>query len=105
MKKPILYSRLKFFIKPHPELHPAGEKVFVPRDNLVIRFWFEGNLQVEGDENNLQINLNDDQLLVLALSGKGVNRIFRIPWQRLVSVELIQKDSLNKEFFQKIFLN
>ena len=105
MKRPILLSRLKYFIDPHPRLFPAGEKVYLPKNKLTIRFWCEGSLRVEGNKHTLQINLNDSELLVLAVTTKEGSSVFRIPWTRVVAIELKDTGSASKRDFGRIFLN
>jgi hypothetical protein len=101
----VLLRHLKYFIKPHPEFGLGEDKIFVPNPGLTIRFWFEGNLQVGGDENSLMINLNEPQLLVLAVTEGGKDRIFRVPWARMVSLELCREVGTGQERLAKIFTN
>jgi hypothetical protein len=95
----------QFFLQPHPELHPAGEKVYVPKDKLTIRLWFEGGLQVAGDTSNLELNFNSDEYLVLAVRTDSRSRIFRVPWERLVSLELELDAGDNPNGYRSFFFN
>jgi hypothetical protein len=56
-----------YFLQPHPELFPAGEKVYIPNNGLTVTLWFDGGLRVSGDAHTLQLNFNTDEYLVLAL--------------------------------------
>ncbi|MGL4421878.1 MAG: hypothetical protein ACRCZF_14515 [Gemmataceae bacterium] len=94
----------QYFLQPHPELFPAGEKVYCPKDDLTITLWFDGGLQVSGGARSLQLNFNTDEYLVLALREGTRDRIFRVPWDRLVSFEIaIERGSA--EMPRQFFLN
>jgi hypothetical protein len=93
-----------FFLEPHPELFPAGEKVYIPRDGLTVTLWFDGGLRVTGDAATLQLNFNTDEYLVVALQDGSRERIFRVPWQRLVSFEL-SRERNGEEASRDLFLN
>lgn len=85
----ILKEKLKYFIEPHPEFIGTEEKIYTPKKGINIKFWFEGDLQIEGFHINLEINYNDPDLLVLALRGKDEERIIRVSFERLIAFELI----------------
>jgi hypothetical protein len=95
----------QFFLQPHFELFPAGEKVYVPKDDLEVRLWFEGGLQVFGDAHTLELNFNSDEYLVVALREGSKDRIFRVPWDRLVSFEITRDRQGDGAAHREIFLN
>jgi hypothetical protein len=78
----------QFFLQPHPELFPAGEKVYVPKDEIKVTLWFDGGLQLSGDARSLELNFNTEEYLVVAVRDGTKDRIFRVPWDRLVSFEI-----------------
>ena len=90
-------TTIRFFLQEHPELFPAGEKVYLPKDELTVTLWFEGGLRVSGDASSLQLNYNSDDLLVLALLEGSKHRIFRVPWNRLVSFEIAVDASADRK--------
>ncbi len=94
----------KSFLQPHPELFPSGEKVYTPRDDLIVTLWFDGGLRVSGDARSLQLNFNTDEYLVLSLQEGTRDRIFRVPWDRLVSFELASECG-SGETPRQLFLN
>jgi hypothetical protein len=98
--------KLQFFLEPEPTLHPAGEDVYIPREKLKVAFWFEGGLKVSGGPRDLQVNFNDPQILTLSLQTKRTNRIFRVPYSRIVCFELVHsEEDDNTEFSRRLFLN
>lgn len=80
-----ILEKLKAFIRPHPVLHPEAGDVFTPSGDTAIRFFFEGGFTVEGGAPELEINLNDKRLLILAI-GQSVYRFKR---SALVGFELV----------------
>jgi hypothetical protein len=88
-----------------PELFPAGEKVYVPKDDLAITLWFEGGLQVSGDARTLQLNFNSKDYLVVALREANRDRIFRVPWDRLVCFEIATDRNPDGSVRRELFLN
>jgi len=95
----------QYFLQPHPELFPAGEKVYVPKGNLHVTLWFEGDLQVSGNSQSLQLNFNTDEYLVLALHEGTTERSFRVPWERLVSFEIALERKSGDDSSRDLFLN
>ncbi len=95
----------QFFLQPHPELFPTGEKVYIPKEHLVITLWFEGGLQVSGDVHTLQLNFNTNEYLVVALREGNRERIFRVPWERLVSFEIATDRDPDGGWHRELFLN
>jgi hypothetical protein len=81
-------QELKWFLVKHPFFEKNPEKIYTPKKGLSIRFWIEGNLQIEGVFENLEINYNNSKLLVLATRGNEGDRIFRVQWNRIVAFEL-----------------
>lgn len=99
MEQEFWKNELKFFVVKHPFFvgGDSEENIYTPRENLKIRFWFEGNLQIEGSYNELEINYNSPDLLVLAKRNVEVDNIFRVPWSRLISFELIIGNEANQK--------
>lgn len=95
----------KFFLQPHPELHPAGEEVYIPRRDLVVTLWFEGGMKVSGDVKSLQLNFNSADYLVLCHIDKRMEHIFRVPWKRLVSFEIAIDRGSDSTLSRRFFLN
>jgi hypothetical protein len=98
-------AECQFFLQPHPDLFPAGEKVYVPRDGLTITLWFEGGLQVSGDERALQLNFNSEEYLVVARRDASRDHIFRVTWDRLVSFEIATDRNPDGSVRREYFLN
>lgn len=46
-----------------------------------------------GDSKSLEVNYNNPDLLIIELKSDGTDRIYRIPWDRLVCFELIRSYS------------
>lgn len=87
-------QQLKLFLVKHPFFEKTTEKIYTPKKGLSIRFWFEGNLQIEGIFENLEINYNSSQLLILATRENEGDRILRVQWSRIVAFELFaEKDA------------
>lgn len=105
--KAFWWRELKFFITPHPELHPEAGEIYVPRDHLKIAFYVDGMPKIVGDARTLQINFNGPEFLVLAIESRGSDRVFRILWQRLVGFELIRGSDIEMppEVRKRFFLN
>jgi hypothetical protein len=103
--KAFWWRELKFFVKPHPELHPGAGEIYIPRDRLKIAFYADAIPKIVGNARTLQINFNDRDFVVLAIESRSVSRVYRILWQRLVGFELISgpdiemPPELNKRFF------
>ena len=93
-----------FFLNPDIEEHEE-EDIFTPREGLKIRFWFEGNIQIEGEFETLEINFNSYDILVLSKRGDGLDNIFRIPWKRLISFELIIGDEASQKLKDLVRMN
>jgi hypothetical protein len=51
-------SQIKWFIEKHPFFTDTTEKIYTPKKGLFIRFWIEGNLQIEGKHEQIHINYN-----------------------------------------------
>lgn len=99
-------DKLQFFIVEHPRFAGSDENIFTPKEGLKIRFWFEGNLQVEGEYETIQINYNSSDILVLSKGESDESRnIFRVPWKRLVSFELIIGDESSQDLKDLIRMN
>jgi hypothetical protein len=98
-------TTIRFFLDEHPKLFPAGEKVYVPKTGLTVSLWFDGGLCVSGDANSLELNYNSPDLLVLSLTDAKQHRIFRVPWNRLVSFELAFDRRTSDEVSRRYFLN
>ena len=100
-------NKLKFFIVPHPKFEQTDEEIFTPIKGLKIRFWIEGNLQVEGIYENLQINYNSIDCLVLSLNDSESNQAntFRIPWKRIILFELVTNENTDEELLKLISFN
>lgn len=106
MAKKFWKSKLRWFIVSHPRFEGTEEKIFTPREGLKIRFWFEGNLQIDGEYKTLEINYNSPDLLVLSKGDSDeLRNIYRIPWKRLVSFELITGDESHQALQHLIRLN
>ena len=107
MEQEFWKKELKYFLVGHPFFKESDseEEMFTPRDGLKIRFWFEGNLQIEGEFNKLEINYNSPDLLILAKRSEGVQNIFRIPWNRLISFELIIGDEASQKLKELVKFN
>jgi hypothetical protein len=86
-------QKISYFLEEHPFFKETEENILTPRQGIKIRFWFEGNLQVEGQYDELQINFNDSDLLILA----NDTNIYRILWSRLVCFEIIKGKETNAE--------
>jgi hypothetical protein len=86
-------QKISYFIERHPIFMDTEEEIFTPRQDIKVRFWFDGNLQVEGLYNKLEINYNDSDLLILATEYS----IYRIPWNRLIGFEIIIDKNASKE--------
>ena len=56
-----------------------------------VSFWCEGGLKVTGNQKTLSVNFRDPDMLVLITMKGSTLRIYRIPYARLVSFELIHK--------------
>jgi hypothetical protein len=98
-KLEFLKNKLKYFVVVHPTFEGSEEDIFTPKKRLKIRFWIEGNLQIEGTYNNLELNFNSDDCLILALRDSNSNQsnIFRTPWERITSFELITNEDTDEE--------
>ncbi|HRG56487.1 MAG TPA: hypothetical protein PLG56_10635 [Lacunisphaera sp.] len=103
--KAFWWRELKFFIEPHPVLHPEAGEIYVPRDHLKITFYADGPLKITGDSDSLDINFNDSDFLVLATEHRGVSHIYRILWRRLIGFELISASGTSEEVTKRFFLN
>ncbi len=107
MKKSIFWKKkLKYFIDVHPTFEDSEEDIFTPKKGLKMRFWIEGNLQIEGRYDNLELNFNSDDCLILSLrdSNSSQSNIFRIPWRRIISFELITNEDTDEELVKLIRL-
>ena len=104
-------QKLSAFIVEHPLfLNPEIEEneqedIFTPREGLKIRFWFDGNLQIEGEYGTLEINFNSFDILVLSKRSDKLDNIFRIPWNRLISFELIIGDEASQKLKDLVRMN
>ncbi|MBA4409066.1 MAG: hypothetical protein Q8S54_18110 [Bacteroidota bacterium] len=107
MEQDFWKKQLKYFIVKHPNFQgdQIEEEIFTPYKGLKIRFWFEGNLQIEGEYGTLEINYNSPYLLVLATRSDNVDNTFRIPWNRLISFELITGDEASQKLKKLVRLN
>ena len=105
MEKDFWKNKLRFFLTEHPFFENTEEDVLTPQQGLKIRFWVEGNLQIEGVYDDLEINYNDPDLLILAKRNEGLNDIFRIPWHRVICFELIIGDETSDELKKLVRLN
>ena len=83
-------QNIQQFLSPHPAWYEAGEDVHVPRENLTVAFLFDGGLRVVGDSASLEVNYNHPDMLILGVRGPDGDRIYRMPWDRLVCFELIR---------------
>lgn len=87
-------KELKWFVVKHPKyINPKVEEdeedIWTPRKDITIRFWIEGNIQIEGVHNELEINYNNPRLLILSFPSEDKKRsIIRVPWKRLIAFEL-----------------
>ena len=79
------------FLAPHPTWHEPGAQVFVPRNHLSVAFLFDGGLRVVGDGASLEVNYNNPDLLILSVRVEGCERVYRMPWSRLVCFELVRE--------------
>jgi hypothetical protein len=87
-------QELKWFLVKHPFFEKTTEKIYTPKKGLSIRFWIEGNLQIEGVFEKLEINYNNPKFLVLATRENECDRIFRVQWNRIIAFELFaEKDA------------
>ena len=98
---------MKFFVEPQPELHPGAGEIYVPRDELKIAFYADSIPKIVGNARTLQINFNDPDFLVLAIESRGISRVYRILWQRLIGFELIRGPDIEMlpELSKRFFLN
>lgn len=90
MSPEIWKQNLYHFLAPHPAWHDSGEEVYVPRDGISVAFFFDGGLRVAGDSVSLEVNYNNPDLLILGVKADDSDRIYRVPWSRLVCFELIR---------------
>jgi hypothetical protein len=107
MEKTFWQQKLQWFVVEHPFFDANEESIFTPKEGLIISFWFEGNLQVEGKYGEFEINYNSSDMLVLAV-GKPFEKgrhIFRIPWNRLISFELKDDNSSTEEITNLLRIN
>lgn len=93
-----------FFLNPEKDKHEQDD-IFTQREGLKIRFWFEGNLQIEGENETLEINFNSLDMLVLSKRSDKLDNIYRIPWNRLVSFELIIGDEASQKLKDLVRMN
>ena len=102
-------NKLNVFLVKHPLYDmddlEIEEEIYTPRENLKIRFWFEGNLQVEGSYNELEINYNSPDLLVLIKESNEVRNIYRVLWSKLICFELIIGSEANQKLKDLVRLN
>ncbi len=107
MEQDFWKNKLNSFLVKHPMFDGADpeEDIFTPYKNLKIRFWFEGEIQIEGEYETLEINYNSPDMLVLAKRNDDVQNIFRIPWKRLVSFELIIGNEATQKMKNLVRLN
>ena len=109
MKKKMKFwkNKIKWFLVEHPFSEGnEHEEIYTPKEGLKFRFWIEGNLQVEGIYSELEINFNDPDLLVLSrLMHKENGSVFRIPWSRVIAVELSSIDEKNIEVKKLLRIN
>ena len=99
------WPKIKFFVREHPTLFSAGEKVYIPTSGVSLHF--DAGLMITGTPETLEFNLNSDDILVLAVWDSQGEHIFRVPWERLVCFELWNKlnrdgkspEELRKKFF------
>ena len=102
-------KKLNVFLVKHPlydrDDSEIEEEIYTPRENLKIRFWFEGNLQVEGSYYELEINYNSPDLLVLIKESNEVRNIYRVLWSKLICFELIIGSEANQKLKDLVRLN
>jgi hypothetical protein len=104
-------EKLSPFIIHHPQFvdleieEYEQEDIYTPREGLKIRFWFEGNIQIEGEYKTIEINFNSYDVLILSKRSDGVDNIFRIPWKRLISFELIIGDEASQKLKELVRMN
>lgn len=105
MERDFWKGKIQYFLTEHSSFKDTEEEVLTPEKGLKIRFWIEGNLQIEGEFEDLEINYNDPDLLILAKRNEDSDNIFRIPWHRLISVELITGDETSSKLKKLVRLN
>lgn len=100
-------NKLTPFVSKHPYFEGVDpiEEIFTPKKGLKIRFWFEGGIQIEGEYNQLEINYNSPDILILAQRNEVIENIFRIPWVRLISFELIIGNEADQKIKDLVRLN
>lgn len=103
-------QKLNTFLVPHPifidsESKELLEDIYTPRQDLKIRFWFEGNLQIKGEHQKLEVNYNVDDILVLSKRGEHSENIYRVPWNKLISFELIIGNETSQKLKDLVRLN
>lgn len=100
-------NELKFFIVSHPDFKKTDEQVFTPKKGLKIRFWIEGNLQIDGIYKFLHINYNSNTCLILSLkdSKSSQSNIFRIPWEKIITFELVTNEDNTDELKKLMQIN
>ena len=107
MEQDFWKNKLKYFVVKHPFFggEDSEEDIYTPREDLKIRFWFEGNLQIEGGFEELEINYNSPDLLVIAKRNEEVENVFRIPWSRLISFEIVIGNEASQKLRDLVKLN
>ena len=107
MKKKFWKKKIQWFLVDHPffEDH-EHEKIYTPKEGIKFCFWIEGNLQIEGIYNELEINFNDADLLILSKSpNRKGSSVFRIPWNRIITIELSSIDEHDTEIGNLLRIN
>lgn len=63
-------------------------------------------MQIEGEYETIEINYNSSDILVLSKGESDeLRNIFRVPWKRLVSFELIIGDESSQALRELIRMN
>jgi hypothetical protein len=86
-------SKLLPFLVPDKQLNKSGEDCYSVRPEVKIAFWCDGGLRVEGGNKNLEISFKDAHLLHLMVGNSKTIRSYRLPYSRLISFELIHKNT------------
>lgn len=105
MKKKFWQKKLKHFLIKHPFFEDLEyEKIYTPKEGLKIKFWIEGNLQIEGIYEEIEINFNDPDLLIVSFN-KFRGSVFRVIWKKLIAVEFIPINEEDEEIRDLLRIN
>ena len=86
MKCKIWQAKLKPFVVIFHQSAGRDIGMYTPNEGIPIKFFFEGNLIIEGQYNDMLLNFNDPDILTITIRSK--NRAIRVAWDKLVAFEL-----------------